>query len=79
MEIATWRHLKVASADAEEWETYTFPRDRSQFIREDGEFVASILERREPLVTGEDGKRAVAIVQGIYQASASGKTVYLDA
>ncbi len=79
MEIATWRHLRVAGADDEEWETLTFPRDRSQFIREDGEFVASILEARAPSVTGEDGKRAVAIVQGIYEASASGKTVYLDA
>ena len=79
MEIATWRHLKVATADAAAWETHTFPQDRSQFAREDGEFVASILEAREPLVTGEDGKRAVAIVQGIYQASQSGKTVYLDA
>lgn len=79
MEIATWRHLRVAAAESEEWETHTFPQNRSQFVREDGEFVASILERREPLVTGEDGKRAVAIVQGIYQASASGKTVYLDA
>lgn len=79
MEIATWRHLRVATAEAEEWETFTFPQNRSQFVREDGEFVASILEGREPLVTGEDGKRAVAIVQAIYQASESGKTVYLGA
>lgn len=79
MEVATWRHLKVATAEAEEWETHTFPQDRSQFVREDGEFVASILEGREPLVTGEDGRRAVAIVQGIYQASETGRTVYLDA
>ena len=79
MEIATWRHLKVARAEDEEWETYTFPQNRSQFVREDGEFVASILEQRPPLVTGEDGKRAVAIVQGIYQASESGATVRLDA
>ena len=78
MEIATWRHLKVATADAEEWETHTFPQNRSQFIREDGEFVASILEEREPSVTGEDGKRAVAIVQGIYAASESGKTAHLE-
>ena len=78
MEIATWRHLKVATADAEEWETHTFPQNRSQFIREDGEFVASILEEREPSVTGEDGKRAVAIVQGIYAASESGQRVRLD-
>ena len=77
MEIATWRHLRVATADAQEWETHTFPQNRSQFVREDGEFVASILEERPPLVTGADGKRAVAIVQGIYQASASGKTVTL--
>lgn len=78
MEIATWRHLKVAAAEAEEWETFTFPQNRSQFMREDGEFVASILEQRPPSVTGEDGKRAVAIVQGIYAASASGKTVYVQ-
>ena len=55
----------------------TFPRDRSQFVREDGEFVASILEQRAPLVTGEDGRRAVAIVQGIYQAAGSGERVLL--
>ena len=79
MEVATWRHLRVTTAEAEDWETFTFPQNRSQFVREDGEFVASILEAREPLVTGEDGKRAVAIVQGIYQASASGATVRLDA
>ena len=79
MEIATWRHLKVAPVEAEAWETHTFPQDRSQFTREDGEFVASILEGREPLVTGADGKRAVAIVQGIYAASESGKTVRLSA
>ncbi len=79
MEIATWRHLKVATADAEEWETHTFPQNRSQFAREDGEFVASILENRQPLVTGEDGKRAVAIVQGIYAASESGQRVCLPA
>ena len=78
MEIATWRHLKVAGAEDQEWEVMTFPRDRSQFIREDGEFVASIRESRAPLVTGEDGKRAVAIVQGIYQASASGERVLLS-
>ena len=78
MEIATWRHLKVAGAEDQEWETLTFPRDRSQFVREDGEFVASILEQRAPLVTGEDGKRAVAIVQGIYAAAESGKTVYME-
>ena len=79
MEIATWRHLKVASAEDQEWETMTFPRDRSQFVREDGEFVASILEQRAPLVTGEDGKRAVAIVQGIYQAAESGESGVLAA
>ena len=77
MEIATWRHLKVAGAEDQEWETMTFPRDRSQFVREDGEFVASILEQRAPLVTGEDGRRAVAIVQGIYQAAGSGERVLL--
>jgi predicted dehydrogenase len=78
MEIATWRHLKVATAEAADWETETFPQNRSQFIREDGEFVASILEERAPLVTGEDGKRAVAIVQAIYAASESGECVLLD-
>ncbi len=77
MEIATWRHLKVATAEAAEWETHTFPQDRSQFVREDGEFAASILEGREPSVTGDDGKRAVAIVQAIYAASESGQRVCL--
>lgn len=45
------------------------------FIRQDQEFIDSILERRSPAITGKDGRAAVEIVLGVYQAQASGKII----
>ncbi|HXX94070.1 MAG TPA: Gfo/Idh/MocA family oxidoreductase, partial [Planctomycetota bacterium] len=39
--------------------------------------LQAIEERRPPLVTGEDGRRAVALIQGLYRASESGRPVDL--
>lgn len=41
------------------------------------EFVASILENRHPSVTGEDGLKAVEIVEAAYQSAASGMVIKL--
>ena len=39
--------------------------------------LAAIEEKRAPLVTGEDGRRAVALIEGLYAASKSGRPVDL--
>jgi predicted dehydrogenase len=42
------------------------------------EFVAAVREDREPAVTGEDGLRAVEIVQAAYRSIATGQPVRID-
>lgn len=42
------------------------------------DFVASILNQREPLVDGREGRKAVEIITGIYQAATTGQTVRLE-
>ncbi len=39
--------------------------------------LASIEQRRPPLVSGDDGRRAVALVEGVYRSAASGAAVTL--
>ena len=39
--------------------------------------LAAIEERRPPLVTGEDGRRAVQLIQGLYDSSRTGRPVDL--
>jgi len=39
--------------------------------------LAAIEEKRPPLVTGEDGRRAVALVQGLYDSARTGTAVTL--
>jgi UDP-N-acetyl-2-amino-2-deoxyglucuronate dehydrogenase len=39
------------------------------------DFLRSILEDRPPLVTGEDGRRVVALFQAIYQANREGRSI----
>ena len=41
------------------------------------EFVNSIIEDREPSVTGHDGRAAVAVAEAAYQSSAEGRTIHL--
>jgi len=42
-----------------------------------GDVLTAITDDRPPAVTGEDGRRAVAIVTGIYRAAVEGRTVDL--
>jgi predicted dehydrogenase len=39
------------------------------------EFVAAVLEGRDPSPSGEDGRRALAAVLGLYDAAATGRGV----
>jgi predicted dehydrogenase len=41
------------------------------------EFIDSILEDREPSVTGEDGRAAVEVATAAYQSAAEGRTIHL--
>ncbi|HEY0307551.1 MAG TPA: Gfo/Idh/MocA family oxidoreductase [Acidobacteriaceae bacterium] len=41
------------------------------------EFIDSILEDREPSVTGEDGRAAVEVALAAYQSAAEGRTIHL--
>ena len=41
------------------------------------DFLRAILEDRPPLVTGEDGRRVVALFQAIYQANREGRSIRL--
>ncbi len=43
-----------------------------------GEFVSSIREDREPLVTGEDGLRALEVALAAYRAGETGSVVKMD-
>ena len=42
------------------------------------EFVRAILEDREPAITGEDARAALAITLAAYESSASGQVVVLE-
>jgi len=41
------------------------------------DFIASIREDREPSIDGREGRRAVAIIEAIYQSAETGRTVTL--
>jgi predicted dehydrogenase len=41
------------------------------------DFVQAVREQRPPVVDGREGRKAVALIQGIYQSALSGRTVEL--
>ena len=43
------------------------------------DFLRAVIEDRPPLVTGEDGRRVVALFQAIYQSNREGRSVKLAA
>jgi predicted dehydrogenase len=43
------------------------------------DFLRAIIEDRPPLVTGDDGRRAVALFEAIYQSNREGKSVQVSA
>jgi len=55
----------------------TWGTDATGHIRQYTDIVAAIQTGRAPAVTGEDGRNAVEIVVGAYEASDTGRTVTL--
>jgi predicted dehydrogenase len=47
------------------------------YHKQDQEFIDSILEKRQPAVTGEDGRAAVEIALAAYESSRLGRVVHL--
>jgi predicted dehydrogenase len=75
--VDTWQGLRISRRGAG-WEPVAAPADwPGGFDAEIGEFAAAIREGRRPLVTGEDGRAALAIVQAIYRAAESANPVKL--
>ncbi|MCW5849499.1 MAG: Gfo/Idh/MocA family oxidoreductase [Anaerolineae bacterium] len=56
----------------------TIERD-DNFLRQAAEFVAAIREDRDPSVTGEDGRAALAVALAIYQSAEGRRVVQLSA
>lgn len=82
--IKAWNLME---AEAEELETANEPGSGAsdpmaidyafhKFQIED--FVSAIREDRPPIVTGEEGIKALALIRAIYESSESGKAVVLD-
>jgi predicted dehydrogenase len=73
LHVETWGKVRL-SKRGQPWEDVTVPKEwPSGFDAEIAEFLAAIRENRPPAVTGEDGRAALAIIQAIYQAAASGQ------
>ena len=47
------------------------------YRRQDQEFIDAVLENREPSVTGNDGRAAVAVAEAAYQSAAQGRVIQL--
>lgn len=72
LRVTTWSGVGFARI-GEPWREVPIPEEGLDgFEAEIAEFVAAIREGREPSVTGEDGRRALALIQAIYAAAQSG-------
>lgn len=70
--IRTWDSIQFSNAH----HTWVQKRERDDmFQKEIGEFVSSILEDRQPSVTGDDGRRSLACVLAAYESARTGKPV----
>jgi len=56
----------------------TEKEERWGYVQEDKAFIDSILNGSSPLVTAEDGFRAVELVESVYHAIRSGERVRFD-
>ncbi len=72
LRVTTWGGIGY-SRFGEPWREVPIPESGlNGFEAEIAEFVAAIREEREPSVTGEDGRRALALIQAIYASARSG-------
>jgi UDP-N-acetylglucosamine 3-dehydrogenase len=72
LRIKTWNSIEFSNAN----HTWVQKRERDDmFKKEVSEFIASIVEDRQPLVTGQDGRRSLACVLACYESARTGKPV----
>jgi predicted dehydrogenase len=73
----TW--TVVAEQEAIDWagQGALSPVRMKAYQLQDQEFIDSILEDREPSVTGEDGRAAVEVAEAAYRSAAEGRTIHL--
>jgi predicted dehydrogenase len=65
----------VAHAEAVHYRSGDLPNFHAHQLRD---IIGAIREGRPPAVTGVDGRRVVAIIQGVYESSRSGRPVKLS-
>jgi predicted dehydrogenase len=58
--------------------TATWGTTAAGYVRQYRDFLDAIRTRREPAVTGTDGRNALEIVTAAYEAGRTGRTVHLD-
>jgi predicted dehydrogenase len=74
LKLETWRSLELETADA----AVTQTQRRDDWLRKElREFADAVRERREPLATGEDGRRALRCALAALESSRTGQTVEL--
>jgi predicted dehydrogenase len=65
----------VGRDEAIDFEAGDLPNFHAHQLRD---VIGAIREKRQPAVTGEDGRRVVAIIQGVYESGRSGRPVKLS-
>jgi len=72
LKTAEW--LEFTAKDEQFTQTF---QNYDHFQREIDEFVSAVRDNRQPWITGEDGRQALAIVQAIYLSAETGQVVRL--
>ncbi len=65
----------VGREEALDYNSGDLPNFHAHQLRD---IIAAVREKRQPAVTGEDGRRVVAIIQGVYESGRTGKPVKLS-
>src|SRR5207253_4163914 len=66
----------VAREQAIDYVSGDLPNFHAHQLRD---IIGAVRDKRPPVVTGEDGRRVVAVIQGVYESSRSGRPVKLGA
>jgi len=65
----------VTRAQAIDYNSGDLPNFHAHQLRD---IIAAVRDKRPPAVTGEDGRRVVAIIQGVYESGRTGRPVKLS-
>src|SRR5262249_62147510 len=60
----------IADAEAVEYRSGDLPNFHAHQLRD---VIGAVREKRSPAVTGVDGRRVVAIIQGVYESGRTGR------